>query len=253
MISIVQNFICTKFERLEVIERNLPLLGNVFKDFQFFVNYNSKINLDRIYTSYSKYIPNLNFYNDLSEEWAPTILSLSNEAKTPYIMHLCEDMIVNSNYEKIHNCIGEYIKNDFDYFLLTKVEKYLDEKFITGNYTHHFTNKPGVPYKKLNHGYFYLGKDAPQNRLSTDAIYKSNWYKERIEEFILNVDKCINNMNIKNKKTPNCYEEYYSWSNGIVSRFGELKCYIPDEVIILEFNDTKEDIMWENIISNEKK
>ena len=46
MVSIVQNFICTKSERLEILKNNITKLGKVFKDFEFFVNYGSLINLD---------------------------------------------------------------------------------------------------------------------------------------------------------------------------------------------------------------
>ena len=49
MISIVQNFICTKEERLQVLREYLPMIGDVFGECEFYVNYNSTINLDEIY------------------------------------------------------------------------------------------------------------------------------------------------------------------------------------------------------------
>ena len=39
--SIVQNFICTKKSRLDVIKRNTKKLGNVFPNTGFYINYNS--------------------------------------------------------------------------------------------------------------------------------------------------------------------------------------------------------------------
>ena len=39
--SIVQNFICTKDSRLEVVRRNTKKLGSVFSDTKFYINYNS--------------------------------------------------------------------------------------------------------------------------------------------------------------------------------------------------------------------
>ena len=50
MISIVQNFICTKEERLQVLREYLPMIGDVFGECEFYVNYNSTINLDEIYS-----------------------------------------------------------------------------------------------------------------------------------------------------------------------------------------------------------
>ena len=41
MVSIIQNFICTKPERLEILKNNISKLGEVFKNFEFFVNYGS--------------------------------------------------------------------------------------------------------------------------------------------------------------------------------------------------------------------
>ena len=91
MISIVQNFICTKEERLQVLREYLPMIGDVFGECEFYVNYNSTINLDEIYSLYKQHIPKLNFYNDLSEEWAPVTLALAKQITTPYTLFLCED------------------------------------------------------------------------------------------------------------------------------------------------------------------
>ena len=38
MISVVQNFICNNDERLKVLLDNLPKLGEIFKDYTFYVN-----------------------------------------------------------------------------------------------------------------------------------------------------------------------------------------------------------------------
>lgn len=237
MISIVQNFICTKEERLQILEKNLPLLAEVFSDFTFYVNYNTTINLDSVYSLYSKYVKKLNFYNDLTEEWAPTTLALVNQVVTPYTMYLCEDTMVHSSKSKIHNCIDEYIKDEYDYLLLTKIDKYLDDSYVQGYAPWSLEKSPG--YKKVNHGYFYLGKHSPHKRLSTDAVYKTNWLKERIAEFIMYGDMCKHDIPIRDKRKPNFYEGYYDFANGM-ARFAELKCYIPDEPIITEFENVKQ-------------
>lgn len=237
MISIVQNFICTKNERLEVLKQQLPLIGKTFSDFEFYVNYNTNINLEVVYNLYKKYIPKLNFYNDLTDEWAPVTLALINKVATKYTMYLCEDTMINFPKSKIDNCINEYIELNLDYLLLTKIDKYIQKEYINGYAPWSLEKSPG--YKKLNHGYFYLGKHAPHKRLSTDAIYKTAWIKERVEEFILKGDSCTHDIPIRDKRKPNFYEGYYDFLNGM-ARFSELKCYIPDEPIITEFEGVKQ-------------
>ena len=63
MISVVQNFICTIPERLKILEDNLPIVGDIWGDYEFFVNFNDEVNLDEVHSLYKKYIPKLNFYN----------------------------------------------------------------------------------------------------------------------------------------------------------------------------------------------
>lgn len=237
MVSIVQNFICTKNERLDILKNNIPKLGKIFKDFEFFVNYGSLTNLDEVYQLYSDNISKLNFYNNLEEDWAQVTLALSNQINTPYTMFLCEDMVINADSNKIHSCINEYIDNDYDYLLLTRLHKYLEQKYIEGYTPYNKTTSPG--YKKLNNGYFYLGQHAPHKRLSTDAVYKTDWYRERLQEFIEKRHLCTHDIPIKVLSKPNYYEGYYDFNNGM-ARFKDLKCYIPDEVLLLEFDTIRE-------------
>lgn len=68
MFTIVQNFICSKPERLEVVRRNIKKFGNIFSDVDFFINFNSNVNLEEIYEIYNKNIPNLYFANNLEED-----------------------------------------------------------------------------------------------------------------------------------------------------------------------------------------
>jgi hypothetical protein len=237
MISIVQNFICTKEERLKILENNLPLIGEVFSEYPFYVNYNTDVNFDMVYSLYQKNIKKLYFYNDLTPEWAPTTLALVNQVETPYTIYLCEDTMIHSSKSKIDNCINEYIENNYDYLLLTKIDKYLAKEYIDGYAPWSLEKSPG--YKKLNNGYFYLGKHSPHKRVSTDAVYRTQWFKERIYEFILYGDQCKHDIPIRDKRKPNFYEGYYDFLNGM-ARFAELKCYIPDEPIITEFENVKQ-------------
>ena len=237
MISIVQNFICTKDARLEIIENNISSLGDVFGEFEFFINYGTDINLDRVHSLYKQYIPKLNFFNNLEKDWAKVTLALANEINTHYTIFLCEDMVVNTSKNKIYKCINEYIDNNYDYLLLTKLHKYLQQEYINGYTPYNSNTSPG--YKKLKNGYFYLGQHAPHKRLSTDAVYRTDWYKERLQEFIEKRHLCNHDIPIKNLSKPNYYEGYYDFNNGM-ARFQDLKCYIPDEVILLEYNTIKE-------------
>ena len=91
MISVVQNFICTIPERLKILEDNLPIVGDIWGDYEFFVNFNDEVNLDEVHSLYKKYIPKLNFYNNLEKDWAATMLSLLNEVTTPYSVNINED------------------------------------------------------------------------------------------------------------------------------------------------------------------
>ena len=120
MISIIQNFICTKDARLEIINNNISSLGDVFGEFEFFVNYGTNINLDKIHSLYKHHIPKLNFFNNLEKDWAKVTLALANEINTPYTIFLCEDMVVNASKDKIHKCI-----NAFKIFILNLIFSFL--------------------------------------------------------------------------------------------------------------------------------
>ena len=48
MITVVQNFICTIPERLDLVRRNTPKVANVWGDYEFIVNYNHEENFEEI-------------------------------------------------------------------------------------------------------------------------------------------------------------------------------------------------------------
>ena len=103
MISVIQNFICTKEKRLNVIRNEVPNMGKIFKDYEFFINYNTKHYFDEVYEIYRKGIDNLNFYNNLEYNWGLVTLSLIEEVKTPYTMILCEDYEYRIDYDNWKN------------------------------------------------------------------------------------------------------------------------------------------------------
>tara|TARA_R110001592_G_scaffold314659_1_gene590369 strand:+ start:12077 stop:12769 length:693 start_codon:yes stop_codon:yes gene_type:complete len=222
MITVIQNFICTFNERRDVLLNNLPKLGETFRDIPFIVNFNDTINLDIIHDSYKKNIKKLDFYNNLEKNWALVTLSLLEEVKTPYVLYLCEDQILHSTYKELNNILGEIEKLDIDFTNLTRIYKYSKNSF------------PG--YVEQDYGYSYLGKDSPTGRLSSDCIVKTEFWKERLIEFIHNKNNCPHKIPHPYDNIPNYFEGYYDHSIGI-RRFKDLKCYIPKQHVFTEFTD----------------
>ena len=107
MISVVQNFICTIPERLKILDENLPRVGEIWGDYQFHVNFNDEVNLNEVHTLYQKYIPKLNFYNNLEKDWAGMMLSLLNEVDTEYSVNINEDQQFNLTVNDWDNLIQE--------------------------------------------------------------------------------------------------------------------------------------------------
>ena len=82
MISIVQNFICTQPARLKLIEREIGKMSEVFRDYPFFINYNTAENYDEVKSLYENNIKNLTFTNDLTRDWSKVTLDLVNLVET---------------------------------------------------------------------------------------------------------------------------------------------------------------------------
>ena len=237
MLSIVQNFVCNKEERLDVVKRNSKKLGKVFSDTDFFINYNSNINLEVVKSHYLSNIPKISLYNDLTRDWALVTLALVKEVKTPYVMYICEDMEVNCSDKEMWNILNEFIKNDFDLCFLSKIRKYLQEEYVNGYTLYNTISSPG--YESMDYGYFYLGKHAPHKRVPVDAIFKTKWFIDRLEEFLLEGENCTHDIPYRKKHLPNFWEGYYDFQNGM-RRFSQFKCYIPKIEIFKEFDDVKD-------------
>ena len=56
MISLLQNFVVTKQDRLNTLKETLPDIAKYFNDINFYVNYNSKINFKEVYSLYKEFI-----------------------------------------------------------------------------------------------------------------------------------------------------------------------------------------------------
>ena len=223
MITIVQNYICTIDYRLRLLLDNIPKLGNVYGDYEFIVNFNDTINLDIIRKTYNQHIPKLKFYNNLRKDWALETLALVDQVKTPYLMYLCEDQMVYSTPQDIKNILDEMVKLDIKFTNLTKIKKYSNKNY--NQYTEH------------EYGYHYFAKNAPHERLSSDCIVDTEFWKSRLIEFIENKDTCPHNIPYPNPHAPNYFEGYMDKTLGI-RRWGMMDCYIPKKPILIEENGT---------------
>jgi hypothetical protein len=54
MISVVQNFICTKEKRLNILQEEVPNMAKVFKDCDFYINYGTIENLFEVARVYRR-------------------------------------------------------------------------------------------------------------------------------------------------------------------------------------------------------
>ena len=237
MISIVQNFVCNHEERLEVIRRNTKKLGNVFSDYEFYVNFNSDKNLEEVRDLYLSDIPKINFYNNLEKDWALVTLAMVNEIKTPYTIYLCEDIEVKSPKEDIDNFLKEMIDNNGDLGFFGKIDKYIQQQFVDGFTPFNIISSPG--YKKMEHSYFYLGKHAPHKRVPVDSMFKTEWLKGALEEFLMYGESCTHDIPFRGRHLPNFYEGYYDFNNGM-RRFANWKCFLPQKILFKEFDDVKD-------------
>jgi hypothetical protein len=247
IISVVQNFICTVPERLKLLEDNLPKVGEVWGEYPFFVNFNDTKNLDKVYSLYKKYIPNLHFYNNLEKDWAGTMLSLLNEVETSYSINICEDQQFFMTKQDWDNVIQEAIvENDVDYILINKMDKYNKEPYVSGGldsaqmYVKDFWGKyPSPGYEVGEHVYFHSGKYSPYKRITPDAVQRTEWFKDRFIEFLEKGDDCKHEIPIRHKHVGNFFEGYWDFWNGPY-RFADYKFAIPKRDLIVQYDTIKE-------------
>ena len=53
-------------------------MSYIFKDYDFYINYNSDVNVKEVHECFKKHIPNLYFQNDCSPDWGKITLDLVN-------------------------------------------------------------------------------------------------------------------------------------------------------------------------------
>ena len=215
MISFIQNFICTKEARLKVISDNLPKISEVFKDSQFYINYNTKTNLDKVYKLYKDNIKNLNFYNNLEKNWGEVTLALTNEVKTPYIVTHCEDYEYDITHDEWNDIMGEVVKKDISYLPIGRLWKYTQQEYLNG-------------YENGKNLWLYSADKSPGSSLSVDAIYKTDLFVDKLTELVTHYREPRRfPLNL-----PHHFEDIFKEPNGVKMWGGNVMCAIPKREII---------------------
>ena len=223
MITVIQNFICTKQKRFEILESQIPNMAKIFKDYEFLVNYGSVHNVFEVGQLYEDNIKKLTFENNLKENWGEVTLAMVDKVKTPYTMILCEDFEYRITYNRWNKMMDELVERDVSYMPIGRLWKYTEEKFHGG-------------YESGKDLWLYPASKSPGSSLSVDAIYKTEMFKERLEElkkygphrFPLNL--------------PHHYEDvFHEDHNKGVKQWGDdVLCAVPKEVILMHIQEETE-------------
>jgi hypothetical protein len=193
-LSIVQNFVINKKERFDVLAADIIYdIGNFFEDCDFYINYNSEKNFDKVYSLYKKHIDKLSFYNDLTLDWGKIIQSILSEIKTDYVFIFPEDFkLCIQDKEYFKNLMEEFVDNDCKFMLMHRIDNVkcygTNEKYF-----HLYDTKKTL--------HLVNSENYPGSCLSSVAIYK----KDFLNEFLT-----FYNNSSKSERfplaTPNCYE-----------------------------------------------
>mgnify|MGYP001158769520 FL=1 len=223
-ISILQNFIVTKEERLNTLKETLPPIANYFSDIKFYVNYNSKFNFEEVYSLYKNNINDLNFYNDLTMDWGKVVQSMLLEIETDYVFVLPEDFILfNKDTDYFNNLVEEFINYNCTHMIMHRVE---DVKCYGTNqdYYHLYDSKE---YLHLVESDVY-----PTSCLSSVAIYKKDFLNDFLNVY---------NNQVKSERfslaTPNCYEWF---SHDRLSNLVENQMFaVPKKAVVQHYEPYK--------------
>ena len=221
MISVVQNFICTKEKRLNVIQEEVPNMAKVFKDYDFHINYGTIENLFEVVKSYEDSVEKLNFYNNLDPNWGLVTLSLMEEIKTPYTLILCEDYEYRINYDEWIEIVDEFVERDVSYLPIGRLWKYTEEKYYSG-------------YEEGKKLWFYPASKSPGSSLSVDAIYKTDMLKEKLRELQSYTPRRFP------VHLPHHFEDIFVEPNGVTKWGNDVLCAIPKEVILMHVQEETE-------------
>ena len=233
-VSVIGNFICTKENRLKVLRQQVPVMAEIFEDYDFYINYNTDINLDEVRKLFEDNIKNLHFTNDLRKDWGNTTLDLLKKVKTSHVFYMLEDYVYNYNFE------SDYIITDLNENIVTEVdiqdrkkfwENMIKESVVNDNVKHMFLAKikkylppsnfvANCGYVEKDYTYNYLAKNSPTGVYSSSAIHDVNIFMTVLENYI------------KSHSLPSPGE--FEQRNEIMRSFGELLCAIPKEQIVIQ-------------------
>ena len=223
MISVVQNFICTQKERLKVIEREVPKMSKIFKDYDFYINYATIENVFEVGRIYEDNVKKLTFENNLKENWGEVTLEIVEKVKTPYTLILCGDFEYRVTYNGWKEMMDEFVERDVSYMPIGRLWKYTEEKYHDG-------------YESGKDLWFYPATKSPGSSLSVDAIYKTDLLREKLIELQNHPSKRFP-LNL-----PHHYEDIFheGYNNGVRKWGKDVLCAIPKEVILMhEQNETE--------------
>jgi hypothetical protein len=218
-LAILQNFIVSKQERLDALAETLPAIAKHFTKYNFYINFNSDTNFDKVYTLYKDNIKNLSFYNNLTTDYGLIVQSMLSEISENYVFIIPEDfkLVNNSNY--FSELLDEFIHYDCDFMLMHRIEE-VKCYGINPDYLHLYDTK--------NNLHLVDSSKYPGSCISSVAIYKKSFLNEVLEKY--------NNSQKSTRfplATPNCYE-WFSHEN-IYSLVGSRKFAIPKKAVVQHY------------------
>ena len=234
-VSIIGNFICTKKDRLEVLKKQVPVMGELFKDYNFYINYNTDINVKEVKKLFKDNIKNLYFTNDLTKDWGKTTLDLVKKCKTSHVFYLLEDYVYNYNFNSDSIIIDLNDKNVTEVNINDRKifwENMIKESFVDGDISHMFLAKikKYLPssgfisdkneYNEKKYTYTYLAKNSPTGVYSSSAIHDVNLFSSLLENY----------SSTHKLPTPGQFEE----NSEIMRSLNKLPCAIPKEQIVIQ-------------------
>jgi len=220
-LSVVQNFICTVPQRLQMMKSEVPKMGNIFQDYEFYVNYDSEENVDEVYDIYKDSIEKLNWQCDTSANWAEKTLELVEKTNTSHILYLCEDFVFAYGKDEWDKVLNEaLIENNIDFMFLAKINKYTTRSYLN-------------EYEHGKHLFYYHSSNSPSKVLSIDGIFKREYLIKKLKEYI----KIAHTVEWHDRdwpalNLPNSWEMCYSDNQYPGIRSENLLCCMPKKCLI---------------------
>ena len=78
---------------------------------------------------------------------------------------------------------------------------------------------------------------------ASEAVYRTDWFTDRVQEFLEKGDDCTHDIPWRKKMIPNFYEGYYDFKNGM-ARFPDMKCAMAKKNITKQWDEVKQNRIW---------